>query len=189
MGANEKPIRLTTEEDGLLRKIYVQFRIPRDQYKRRPKDASAFISRWHKLSGRDDEMEQVVRYMKNQQKATARLQEPWPTFNGSHKRAPDSARELSKEQLVILRDIYEALVLPLGLGVDAVEADADLCSTIAKQFAKHAGLVVPAMELVSIAEDKRKRGEWCTVGGPGFSRGIGFTDMDQLDKVDERDGA
>src|SRR4051794_35561421 len=72
MSVPKKPIRLTPELDGLLRKIYVQIGVPRDQFKRRPKDKALLGSRWQKLSDRDDPPEELIRYIKNQQKAKSR---------------------------------------------------------------------------------------------------------------------
>jgi hypothetical protein len=187
MPAKEFPIRLSPEEDALLRKIYVQFRIPRDQYKRRPEELAAFIHRWNKLSGRDDEPGEVIRYIRNQQKAKSRLPVPWPTFKGTHKRAPEPSVHLDDKQLTALREIYAEIVIPLKIGVDMVEANEELCSRLSKEFAKRTGLIVPELTLVAIAEDKRKRGEWFRVGRQGWSQGIGFDDMDQIDKADDNE--
>jgi hypothetical protein len=193
MSGPNRPIRLTPELDRLLREVYVQIGVPRDQYKRRPKELALLGSRWRKLSGRDDSPEELVRYIKNQQKAKTRLlargDAPWPTFNGAHKRKPAPSVILTDEQLEILRHIYEKMVVPLGIGVDLVEADAQLCKAISKEFAKQTGMVVPGLTLVSIAEDKRKRGLWFKVGRGGADRGIDFADMDKLKEIDDRDGA
>ncbi|MEX2307901.1 MAG: hypothetical protein WD738_09935 [Pirellulales bacterium] len=178
--------------DRLLREIYAQIGVPRDQYKRRPKDMALLGSRWRKLSGRDDSPEELIRYIKNQQKAKSRLlargEAPWPTFNGSHKRAPEAEIVLDDKQMEVLRGIYEAMVIPLGIGVDLVEADTNLVAKLAKAFAKLTGMIVSGLALVCIAEEKRKRGLWFKVGRHG-SGGIGFDDMDQIDKVDEDDRA
>ncbi len=174
MSARENPISLNPEEDGILRKLYVRFRIPRDQYKRRPKDLAALIRQWNKLSDRNDVAGQVIRYITNKQKAKRRLPVPWPTFDGNHQKAETCSSYLDDKQLAILREIYEVLIVPLGLGVDGVTANGQLCDELSKQFGKRAGIVVPGLTLVSIAEDERKRGRWCKVG----RRQAGWADLD-----------
>ena len=193
MSIPKRPIRLTPELDRLLREIYVQLGVPRDQFKRRPKDLASLGSRWRKLSGRDDEPEELVRYIKNQQKAKPRLlargEDPWPTFNGAHKRKPAPEVVLDDKKLEILRQIYGEMIVPLGIGVDLAEADVKLCRALANEFARQTGMVVPGLALVSIAEDNRKRGLWFTVGRHGAGRGIDFADMDKIKETDDRDGA
>jgi hypothetical protein len=184
MTALSKPISLTPEEDGILRKLYVQFGIPRDQYKRRPEDLIALTRRWNKLTGRHDEPGELIRYIKNQQKATKRLAEPWPTFKGSHKKAPALSTQLDEKQLDALREIYEEIVLPLGIGMDLLEANQEVVDQIAKRFAKRTGKIVPGLTLISIAEEKRKRGLWCTVE----KRKGAWSDLDQVDRLKEASG-
>lgn len=193
MNVLKKPIRLTPEFDRLLSKVYVQIGVPRDQYKHRPKESAELERRWHKLSGRDDSVEELVRYIKNQQKdkqgRAKRGLPPWPTFGGAHKRKPLPAVVLNDEQLEILCQLYGEMVLPLGIGVDLLEADSTLCKAISREFAKRTGMLAPGAALVGIAEDKRKRGLWFKVGRGGVDRGIDFADMDKLKEIDDRDGA
>jgi hypothetical protein len=193
MSVPDKPIRLTQDLDSLLSEMYDQKGIPRDQYKHRPKDSAELERRWHKLSGRDDSVEELVRYMKNQQKdkqgRAKRGLPPWPTFGGAHKRKPAPVVVLDDEQLEVLRQLYGEMVMPLGIGVDLVEADSKLRKALSSEFAKRTGMVVPAEVLVGIAEDKRKRGLWFKVGRGGVDRGIDFSDMDKLKEIDDRDGA
>jgi hypothetical protein len=193
MNVPKKPIRLTPELDSLLSQLYDRKGIPRDQYKHRQKDSAEFAWRWHKLSGRDDTVEELVRYMKNQQKDKQGREKrglpPWPTFDGAHKRRPAPDVVLDKEQLEVLRQLYGEMVVPLGIGVDLVEADVNLCKALSKEFAKQTGLIVPGTALVGIAEDKRKRGLWFRVGRGGVDRGIDFSDMDKLKEIDDSDGA
>lgn len=139
----------------------------------------ALVDEFNRLTGLDETGEQLIRYIKNQQKATARLEVPWPTFKGAHKRTEAVSHQLDDDQLLALRDIYQELVVPLGIGVDLVEANRDLCDAIANQFAKRTGIRLPALTLISIAEDRRKAGEWFTVGRHGSS----FADLDAVDRL------
>lgn len=181
MPADNKPIRLSENEDALLRRLYSNFRIPRDQYKKRPEDLAALTKTWNDLSGRKDAGTELVRYIQNQQKAKGRLETPWPTFNGAHERAPAISGTLSDEQLAALRDAYSDIVLPLGLGTDAVMWNDDVVSALANEFTRLTGKILPGSFLLAIAEEKRKRGLWFKVGRGG----LGFDDLGELDRVDE----
>jgi hypothetical protein len=176
----EKPLSLNPEQDGILRRSYFKRRIPRDQYKRRPDDLADLVAEFNRLTGLDESGEQLVRYIKNQQKAKRRLQVPWPTFEGAHKKAPPLSHTLDDKQLEVLMDIYERVVLPLQIGTDSAEASRAVCDMLAKEFARRTGIVMLGLNLLSIAEEKRKRGEWYTVG----KRGAAWGDLDQVEQID-----
>lgn len=178
MTGREKPIRLSADEDGLLRNLYVQFGIPRDQYKKRPAELSLLERSWKNLSGRSDSGPELVRYIQNQQKAKQRLAVPWPTFNGAHKRAPSFSDSMDKDRMEALKTAYENAVLPHGLGDDAVFWNSEIVEALAKEFSRLTGTIVPGYALLVIAEEKRKRGDWFKVGKRGHGR-KGFKDLDQ----------
>lgn len=182
MPGNNKPIRLSRDEDRLLRSLYVQLRIPRDQFKKRPQDADFLERAWHNLSGRSDPWQELVRYMQNQQKAKERLiargEEPWPVFDGNHKRAPALTSMLDDADMEALKSAYEQTVLPLALGTDAVMWNDEVVSSLEREFARLAGKRIPGLILVAVAEEKRKRKLWFRVS----KRQDGF-DFGSLDDV------
>jgi hypothetical protein len=185
MSDRKKPIRLTPDLDRLLRNLYVQLRIPRDQYKKRPEDAVFLERAWRNLTGRDDPWQELVRYMQNQQKAKERLiargLEPWPVFDGNHRRAPALAQTLDDNEMTALKAAYEAVVLPLALGTDAAMWHEQVVKELEREFAKIAGRIVPGLLLLAIAEEKRKRGLWFHIGTG--RRSAAFSDIDQIDKL------
>jgi hypothetical protein len=160
MAGSDLPIRLSEHDDGLLRILYVRFGIPRDQYKKRPEDSARFEREWRRLSGRNDTMPELVRYMQNQQKAKRRLRVPWPVFNGSHKKAPALSGILDEREMEALKAAYVLVVLPLGIGTDAAAWTDEVITELARQFTKRTGRIVPGLTLMAIAEEKRKRGLW-----------------------------
>ena len=185
MEERRKPIRLGEHEDSLLRSVYVHFRIPRDQFKKRPEDLAAFTRMFNRLSGRHDESQELIRYMQNQQKAKRRLKTPWPTFDGTHKRSPALSGTLDVDEMEALRDAYQRIVLPLDLGVDAVFWHQDVLNDLADEFARLTGKIVPGFSLAAIAEEKRKRRLWFTVGRQRRDdRADGFGDLDAVEDLD-----
>ncbi|MCA9125114.1 MAG: hypothetical protein H6822_01995 [Planctomycetaceae bacterium] len=181
MTSNDKPIRLDAHDDGLLRNLYVQLGIPRDQYKKRPEDMNVLERMWVNLSGRNDSAPELIRYMQNQQKAKRRLKVPWPVFNGAHKRAPSLSSALDGEQMESLKSAYEAVVLPLDVGTDAAAWNEEAVESLAREFSRLTGMIMPGLILLAIAEEKRKRGVWFKVGR---RRSEGF-DFGSLDDVED----
>lgn len=183
MTSDGKPIRLNAHDDSLLRNLYKQLGIPRDQYKKRPADMAFLEKAWKNLSGRNDPVAELIRYMQNQQKAKRRLAEPWPTFDGNHKRAPSVSEVLDDEKMQALRTAYDATVLPLGLGTDAVAWNSEVVNALTKEFARLTGAIVPGLVLLAIAEEKRKRGKWLKVGRASRC-GLGFGDLHEVAGLD-----
>lgn len=181
MTPNDRPIRLEPHYDGLLRNIYVQLGIPRDQYKKRPEDMQVLEKMWADLSGRDDSAAELIRYIQNQQKAKQRLKVPWPVFNGAHKRAPSLSSTLDDEQMASLKSAYETVVLPLDVGTDAAAWNVEAVDALAREFSRLTGRIIPGLILLAIAEEKRKRGLWFKVGRSKRD-GFGFGDLDDVEE-------
>jgi hypothetical protein len=179
MAARRKPIPLRKDEDKLLRKLYKQWRIPRGQYKKHPDYLAAFTEMFNRLSGNSYDPVQIYHYIETQQKITARLDEPWPTFDGAHKVLPPVETVLNEAHLLVLRQLWIEHVIPLGLGTDAAANRADIVEMIAREFTRLTGLRVPGMLLAMIAETKRKRGEWPRLKDYGDDD-IGFDDLDKI---------
>lgn len=186
MSAPNKPIRLSENEDALLRRLYVNFRIPRDQYKKRPEDLAALEKTWCDLSGRSDAGTELVRYIQNQQKAKRRLKVAWPVFDGMHERSPAISGTLSDEQMAALKIAYASTILPLGLGTDAAIWNDEVVIALASEFMRLTGRIIPGILLLAIAEEKRKRGLWAKVGRNRGSD-LGFSDLGELDRAEDQE--
>jgi len=182
MPIRKKPIGLSEHDDRLLRAIYVQYRIPRDQYKRRPEDLEMLTETFNRLSGRSDSGADLIHYIQTKQKAKRRLKVPWPTFNGDHKRAPAVSGHLTSEQMEALREAYQAIVLPLSLGVDALVWNEEVADALAAEFTRRTGRIVPGLVLIAIAEEKRKRKLWFKVGRQRPDLGEDFGDLDKIEE-------
>ncbi|HEX4146942.1 MAG TPA: hypothetical protein VHY91_25820 [Pirellulales bacterium] len=179
MATRKKPIPLPAPDDSLLRTVYVQFRIPRDQFKKRPEDLATFAAVFNQLSGRHEEAVDLLHYIQTRQKAAGRLPVPWPTFDGNHQRAPALTHTLDEDKLQVLREAYEKIVLPHRIGTDSVLWNVDIMKSLAAEFSRRTGQVVPGVTLLAIAEERRKRGEWFKVGrGRHEGSGEGFGDLD-----------
>jgi hypothetical protein len=146
-------------------------------------DLTLFAATFNRLSGRHDESTELIRYIQNKQKAKRRLPIPWPVFEGNHQRAPALSGTLDDEEMEALRGAYEQVVLPLHLGTDALLWNEEVVSALATEFLRRTGRIVPGFILVAIAEEKRKRKLWFTVGRGG-DRDLG-NQFDDLDDVED----
>jgi hypothetical protein len=169
-----KPLSLQRDEDRLFRKLYIKWRIPRGQFKKHRDYLSEFVRAWNQLSGRSDTDSDVLHYMETQQKITSRLYEPWPKFDGAHKRLPPLVTVMSEEHLTALRALYASVVLPVDIGSDGLSYRDDLMDSLSKEFFKLTNLSVPGPVLAAICESERKGGRLPTI------RDSAFGDLDKL---------
>ena len=129
--------------------------------------------------------------MQNQQKAKERLiargKEPWPIFDGNHKRAPALTGMMEDADMEALKSAYEKTILPLAVGTDAALWNEEAVKSLEVEFARLAKKVIPGIILLAIAEEKRKRGLWFRVGrhGQRFGEDGNFGDLDKVDDKDE----
>lgn len=180
MSERKKPIPLSMAEDRLLRRQYSSWRIPTDQFKKRPDDLEKFIVMWNGLSERDDAPEDVLHYMVTKRKAGERLVPRWPVFNGKHRTAPSTSFVLSEKEWKILEHVYRDEILVLGIGSDNLAFRPDLCDLLEEEFARRAGRIVPGLLLAASIEAKRKRGEWLTLRDDWTDPDIGFSEIDEI---------
>ena len=177
----KKPIPLGREEDALLRSLYSQWRIPRGQFKKHPELLGKFVEKWNLLSGRSDHAHDVLHYIETKQKASGRLPDPWPSFDGAHKRLEPPNVHLSREQWDILADLYEKLVIPLRIGTDKLTYSEELLDSLTSQFSRRARVFVHGLVLASLIEDRRKDNSWVRLRDIG-RKNDGFDDLDDLQK-------
>jgi hypothetical protein len=176
MSTKRKPIPLTKGEDDLFRKLVIQWRIPRGQFKKHPEYLDAFTQLFNDMSGNNYTSVEIYHYMELQQKITGRLEVPWPTFGGAHKRLPSVANNLTTAHMQVLRSLWRKFIMPLGLGTDAFAYRDDLVQLLTREFEKATKLKVPGMMLASIIETERKRGNWLCLK----DQGVGFDDLDLI---------
>ena len=177
MAVHRKSIRLSPEADHLLRRVYLEFGIPIDQFSRRPEDLDRFVTHWNSLSGRADSPEDLLHYMR-----TKRKKHKWVTFEGKHQRfaaLPDDV--LTPEEWAHLTSIYENECVSRNLGADNIDHDEVLAERVSRAFADLTGRILPGRYLLAILMAKRKRGNLPTIRDNG-DRGpdIGFRDIDEI---------
>ena len=89
-------IGLSPHDRGILRHLYLEFRIPSDQYQRRPQDLARFVRRWNALTERNDSPGDILHYI-----ITNCKNSEWVKLGGDHKR---------------LNTMPEAFLVPEGMG-------------------------------------------------------------------------
>jgi len=177
MNSRRKSIPLSPHEREILWHLYLEFRIPSDQYRRRPSELTRFVRRWNILAERNDSTGEVLHYI-----VTKRKNGEWATLDGDYHRLetmPDDF--LSGHEWELLESVYGELLAAQGLGSDNLAYDDDLASRIGREFAKRARRVVSPSLLFAAIMAKRKRGDWVKIESRQRDvRDIGFRDIDQV---------
>lgn len=172
MGKRKKSIRVPDYQCDLLQHLYLEFGIPSDQYKRRPKERAQFTTRWNDLSERNDSPEDLLHFI-----VTRRKNKQWVTFGGTHKRLESMPDDfLSRKEWKQLEMAFVNVVSSKGKGSDNLVFDTNLSKELAKAFALLSGRIINAGLLTAAIEAKRKRGEWVTLPK---NADRGFDDFDQ----------
>jgi hypothetical protein len=175
MATRRKSIKLLPNERQDLVDVYLEWRIPIDQYEIRPDDLRAFVNEWQQRCGRKDAPGEVLHYMRTQRKRGL-----WVTFDGQHESTPNGA-SFTADEIEILVCIFHDNVTVLESGSDVLAYDDEIADLIAKGFAEQTGRIVPAHQLIAKLTALRKRGLLTKVGErvQGSSE-IGFSDIDQV---------
>jgi hypothetical protein len=157
MASNRRAIPLSRGEDQLLRDLYVERRIPSDQYRRRPEHLSQLVREWNVIANRSDTAGGLLHYIITQRK---QKQKNWPTFRGDYERlASPPADLLSPGEWAALEDAYAEVVLSLKIGSDNLAYDEHLAASLARAFHQRTNRSVPSRLLAAAIMAKRKRGE------------------------------
>ena len=168
-----KSIRLSPDEVALLKKRYLLYRIPSDQYKRRLRIAARFLREWNALSGRSDCWEDVIHFI-----ITKRKNGEWVTFGDTHLlMAEPDWDTLTAPEWASLERAYREVVLAREVASDHLVYDQTLAAELARRFAALTGRSLPSMTLAALAMSKRKRGEWVRLTP---ADGLGFSDIDEV---------
>jgi hypothetical protein len=176
--ARRKSIQLSCAEVGLLQDMYLRYRTPSDQYKRRPQRAARFLKEWNRLSGRSDSWEDVIHYI-----ITRRKNKQWVTFGTDadyDKLAEPNWNLFSESDWTALEQAYREVLMPIDLGSDNLTYSRCLAAALARRFAAFAGRSVQSCVLMSLVMSKRKRGEWVRLRPPAENDDLGFSDIDQV---------
>jgi hypothetical protein len=161
----------------MLKHLYLEFRIPSDQYKRRPQFLDRFVRRWNALAERHDSPGEILHFI-----VTKRKNGEWVTLDGDYERLESMPDDfLSAEGWDHLREVYESIVIARDIGSDTLAFDEGLAREVGREFAKRVGRVVHVGLLFAAIMAKRKRGEWLKIGRDKHGKPeIGFDDIDQI---------
>lgn len=172
----KKAMPLSCREVALLQDLYLEFRIPSDQYKRRPRAAARLLRRWNTASGRSDCWENVIHYI-----ISKRKQKKWVTFGDNYLQlAEPNWQVLNEQEWTALEQAYCEVLLAKDLASDNLVYDLNLATAVADRFAVLSGRAMDRMDLAALVMSKRKRGEWVRLK-PNAESSLGFSDIDEID--------
>lgn len=164
-------------EREMLKHLYLEFRVPSDQYRRRPHFLDRFVRRWNVLADRHDSSGEILHFI-----VTKRKNGEWITLDGNYEHLESMPDDfLSDDEWKILQEVYEAVVLARNVGSDTLAFDDKLAKEVGRAFAKRAGRVVHDGLLFAAIMAKRKRGEWLKLRpDAGRKPDSGFDDIDKI---------
>ena len=144
-------MKLSADEKLCLENLYTHFAVPTDQLRRVPTVLGRITGAFCRLTGRNEESGEVLRYMINRRK-----NKDWPTLGTAAKKFEPAAHAFEEGESEILKEIY----LKLDIPSDEFLFKPDHGRAIAQEFARRVGRIVPAPTVVAAIMQKRKRGEW-----------------------------
>jgi hypothetical protein len=176
MSKKKRSIALLPHERKVLEDLYLQFRIPVDQFESRPDELAKFTQEFNELTGRVEVSGELIRFMRNRRKNS-----DWLTLDGNHLVTPPLP-PLTAEETILLIQIYKANVTDVfGNCTDVLAHNSDIADIIVSEFAQAAGRVVPAHVLVTKLTALRKRGMLDRVedSKSADDGDVGFGDIDE----------
>ncbi len=142
--------RLSIDEEGMLKFLYVRQNIPTDQYKRRPEALRKLTEGFNALTERSDEPDDLLHFMINRRKKGK-----WPTLGTGHKKLDSIPYDvMTPDEWKILEEIY----LDLYKGSDNYAYDSDLRRELSRRFSTSVGRFVSGRTLCAALERIRKAG-------------------------------
>jgi hypothetical protein len=165
-------LRLAPDERDLLKHLYLRYKIPSDQYDRRPGDLRQFVREWNALSGRQDSGADLLHYIKTQRK-----QKLWVTFEeGDYLRQPFvELPDLSPEEWGVFDRLYKER--------NVASDNYSYSPTMVKQFAARLSgelrRTISPKDLLIMVIDRRKDGLLPLLEKPVD---MGFGDLDLVEK-------
>ncbi len=142
-------MRLTPEEKNCLEQLYIYHAVPTDQLKRKRSVLIHIVNTYNRMTGRDDEADEVLRYMINRRKC-----KNWPCLGDRARRLSPAQHQLLDGELDVLVAAYIAINVPL----DEYLLRSDLPSKLAQGFTLATNRMVASETLVAALMAYRKRG-------------------------------
>jgi hypothetical protein len=164
-----KAIHLQPDEDALLRTRYLHYKIPSDQFSRRPDELRLFVRDWNALSGRHDKEGELLHYIK-----TKRKKKQWVTFDGDHKKQPRVPLPQLDDSH---RPAFDEIYTQLNAASDHYPYNPHLAKRFAQFFESKTGISLSVKEVQILMLDRRKQGLLPKLEHPEL-----FTDLDQLEQ-------
>jgi len=182
-----KTIRIAPDEDSLLRQLYIEFRIPTDQYSKpqRHAELAGFVRAWNEATGRNDTDDEILHYMVIKRKS-GKKGPGWPTLDDDYEPlASPRAECLTEPEWNHLRDIYIELLVTKEIGRDQLAFNGGLRSTLAAEFHRRTGRHIAGELLAALIEAKCKRNTkerqvWPTHKRDVNRSSMGFGDINEI---------
>lgn len=165
--AARKTVRLSVADDMTLRQLYRSFRVPVDQFRRRPSELSRLTDAFNAATGQDLTTGHVLHYMIRRRKDGN-----WETFDGTHRRAkalPDALFTDQEWQVV------DRLYVESGIGADTFLYDSQLAAEFSAKIAAALGRAIRPDILAAALVERRKDDAL-----PRLRPDTGFADIDQI---------
>ena len=171
-------MRLIPEDKLVLEELYLHYKIPTDQLKRNQVVLGRIGAAFRRLTGRDDETPEILRYIINRRK-----NKDWPRLGDQARRFSPALHALEDDELPVLVSVYETIDVPL----DEYLLREHLPSELASAFAARTGRVVRASTLVAALIAYRKRGLLvCLRDEKQTKEPQPFSDIDQVVAREQR---
>lgn len=171
MKQNRRCIRLSPDENNLLRTLHKQSGVPDGQFPQRPSFWREFTDTWNEATGRNDSPEELLHYI-----VTQRKQAKWFRFDGDYERlATPSFDLLSDEEWKVVETIY----VDMGHAADNFLYDGELRSELLARFIQRTGRHIPDLVFSAALIARRKRG-WLPKTESRDHNSIGFSDLDDV---------
>ena len=165
-----KCIRLSIDQDQVLRSLHRDSGIPDGQFVQRPRFWISFTQLWNDATGRSDSPEEVLHYI-----MTKRKKGKWFRFGTEHEKLPNPEPDLfSVEQWAILDDIYKEL----GIGADNFLFDSGQRDEMFRRFVARTDVQISPLLFSAAIVARRKAGNLPKTESGNGARG--FNDMDDV---------
>lgn len=142
-------MRLNPQDKLCLEELYLRYAIATDQLDRNRVVLGRITSAFRRLTGRDEDTKELLRYMINRRK-----NKDWPRLGERARRFPAALKELLEGEIGILSSIYTAINVPL----DEYLLRDNLPRQLTDAFTARTGRFLPASTLVAAMMAHRKRG-------------------------------
>lgn len=177
MTSKRSSIRLSPDEDQLLRTLHRQSGIPDGQFPQRPRFWHRFTEIWNEATERDDSPEEILHYIMTRRKRPHGRPGRWEPFGPDHKRLRNPEPDLlAPEQWEIVNEIY----VEMNLGADNYLVDAAARTDLLKRLAARTGEHVSDLVFVAALIARRKGGLLPKTGTGADRTDIGFQDLDEV---------